>query len=87
MPLLKPLFRIILMSATLEAEKISNYFGGCPVLSVPGRTFPVDVRFLEDAVEYTSWKVVEGSQYARRGKDKFYRYKWVSHLLRGRVKS
>lgn len=63
------------MSATLEAEKISNYFGGCPVLSVPGRTFPVDVRFLEDAVEYTSWKVVEGSQYARRIKDKFYRNK------------
>ena len=63
------------MSATLEAEKISNYFGGCPVLSVPGRTFPVDVRFLEDAVEYTGWKVVEGSQYARRIKDKFYRNK------------
>ncbi len=56
------------MSATLEADKISNYFGGCPVLSVPGRTFPVDVRFLEDAVEFTGWKVTEGSQYARRGK-------------------
>lgn len=56
------------MSATLEAEKISNYFGGCPVLTVPGRTFPVDVRFLEDAVELTRWKVTEGSQYAIRGK-------------------
>ena len=63
------------MSATLEADKISNYFGGCPVLSVPGRTFPVDVRFLEDAVEFTGWKVVESSPYARRGKDKFYRNK------------
>ena len=55
------------MSATLEAEKISSYFGGCPVLSVPGRTFPVDVRYLEDAVELTKWKVTEGSQYAIRG--------------------
>lgn len=63
------------MSATLEAEKISSYFGRCPVLSVPGRTFPVDVRFLEDAVEYTGWKVTEGSRYARRCKDKFYRNK------------
>ncbi|PIL32118.1 hypothetical protein GSI_06824 [Ganoderma sinense ZZ0214-1] len=71
----RPDLKIVLMSATLEAEKISNYFGGCPVLSVPGRTFPVDVRFLEDAVEYTGWKVVEGSQYARRVKDKFYRNK------------
>ncbi|KAI0374315.1 P-loop containing nucleoside triphosphate hydrolase protein [Pilatotrama ljubarskyi] len=71
----RPDLKIVLMSATLEAEKISNYFGGCPVLSVPGRTFPVDVRFLEDAVEFTGWKVTEGSPYARRGKDKYYRNK------------
>ncbi|KAI0778038.1 P-loop containing nucleoside triphosphate hydrolase protein [Trametes elegans] len=71
----RPDLKIVLMSATLEAEKISNYFGGCPVLSVPGRTFPVDVRFLEDAVEFTRWKVTEGSPYARRGKDKFYKNK------------
>ncbi|RPD63094.1 P-loop containing nucleoside triphosphate hydrolase protein [Lentinus tigrinus ALCF2SS1-6] len=71
----RPELKIVLMSATLEAEKISNYFGGCPVLSVPGRTFPVDVRFLEDAVEFCGWKVTEGSQYARRGKDKYHRNK------------
>ncbi|KAH9944510.1 P-loop containing nucleoside triphosphate hydrolase protein [Epithele typhae] len=71
----RPDLKIVLMSATLEAEKISAYFGGCPVLSVPGRTFPVDVRFLEDAVETTRWKVTEGSQYAIRGKDKFSRTK------------
>lgn len=55
------------MSATVEAEKISDYFGGAPVFYVPGRTFPVDVRFLEDAIELTQWKVTEGSQYARHG--------------------
>lgn len=54
------------MSATLDAEKISGYFGGCPILCVPGRTFPVDVRFLEDAVELTQWTIKEGSQYAKR---------------------
>lgn len=62
------------MSATLEAEKISAYFGGCPVLSVPGRTFPVDVQFLEDAVQLTGWKVTEGSAYARRGMKSFARH-------------
>lgn len=55
------------MSATVDAEKISNYFGGTPILKVPGRTFPVDVRFLEDAIELTKWKVTENSPYARRG--------------------
>ncbi|KAI0670050.1 P-loop containing nucleoside triphosphate hydrolase protein [Trametes maxima] len=83
----RPDLKIVLMSATLEAEKISNYFGGCPVLSVPGRTFPVDVRFLEDAVEFTKWKVTEGSPYARRGKDKFYRNKgkpeWTEETAAG----
>ena len=61
------LLRVVLMSATLDAEKFSNYFGGCPVLQVPGRTFPVEVRYLEDAVEFTKWKVAEGSPYAMRG--------------------
>ncbi|KAL1952101.1 hypothetical protein VTO73DRAFT_1250 [Trametes versicolor] len=83
----RPDLKIVLMSATLDAEKISAYFGGCPILSVPGRTFPVDVRFLEDAVELTKWKVTEGSPYARRGKDKFYRNKakleWTEETAAG----
>lgn len=65
--------KIVLMSATLDAAKISSYFGGCPTLQVPGRTFPVSVQFLEDAVEYTKWAIQEGSPYAMassKGKDK-----------------
>ncbi len=34
--------RVLLMSATLNAELFSNYFGGAPVIEIPGRTFPVD---------------------------------------------
>jgi len=56
------------MSATVDAEKISAFFGGCPTMHVPGRTFPVDIRYLEDAVEYAEWSVAEGSPYARRRK-------------------
>ncbi|KAK5065094.1 hypothetical protein LTR84_000930 [Exophiala bonariae] len=43
--------KVILMSATVDASKFSDYFGGAPVLDLPGRTFPVEVGFLEDAVE------------------------------------
>lgn len=46
--------RIILMSATVDAQKFSNYFGGAPILDLPGRTFPVEVGFLEDAIEATN---------------------------------
>ena len=54
------------MSATVDAEKLATYFGGCPILRIPGRTFPVDVRYLEDAIEFTQWHITESSPYARR---------------------
>jgi ATP-dependent RNA helicase DHX29 len=45
--------KVILMSATADAAKFSMYFAGAPVLTVPGRTYPVEVRYLEDAIEHT----------------------------------
>jgi ATP-dependent helicase HrpB len=35
--------RIVVMSATLDAERASAFLGGCPVLDVPGRMFPVEI--------------------------------------------
>lgn len=46
-------FKIILMSATVDASKFSTYFENAPVLAIPGRTFPVKLGFLEDAIEAT----------------------------------
>lgn len=47
--------KVVLMSATVDAEKFSKYMGGAPVLNVPGRTFPVQVKYLEDALEVTGY--------------------------------
>ncbi len=41
------------MSATVNASKFSNYFDNCPIIEIPGRTFPVKVEFLEDVIEET----------------------------------
>ena len=38
-------FRLIVTSATLDAEKFSSFFGSVPIFRIPGRTFPVDVMF------------------------------------------
>lgn len=35
--------KIVVMSATLDAGKFQNYFESCPLMSVPGRTFPVEI--------------------------------------------
>ena len=48
--------KVVLMSATVDADRFSTYLGGAPVLNVPGRTFPVQVRYLEDAVELTGYQ-------------------------------
>lgn len=53
----RPDLRILLMSATVDAEKIADYMGGCPVIQVPGRTFPVNPYFLEDAVERAHYRL------------------------------
>ena len=45
-----PGVRLILMSATLHVDLFSSYFGGCPVVRVPGFTHPVTDLYLEDAL-------------------------------------
>jgi ATP-dependent RNA helicase DHX8/PRP22 len=37
--------KIIVTSATLDAEKFSGYFFNCPIFTIPGRTFPVEVLY------------------------------------------
>lgn len=37
--------KIVVMSATLDAQKFQEYFLNAPLLKVPGRTFPVDVFY------------------------------------------
>ncbi|XP_024993448.1 DExH-box ATP-dependent RNA helicase DExH6 isoform X1 [Cynara cardunculus var. scolymus] len=45
-----PHLRVVLMSATLDAERISQYFGGCPIIRVPGFTYNVKRFYLEDVL-------------------------------------
>ncbi|KAI0244562.1 hypothetical protein L0F63_007015 [Massospora cicadina] len=47
--------RVVLMSATVDAHAFSTYFGNCPVLQVPGRTFPVQVHHLEAVLQMTGY--------------------------------
>ena len=49
--------KLIVTSATMNAEGFSKFFGGAPIFTIPGRTFPVDVLFsktpCEDYVDST----------------------------------
>ncbi|XP_033625049.1 ATP-dependent RNA helicase DHX29-like [Asterias rubens] len=58
--------RVILMSATIESAKLSAYFHHCPVVNIPGRTFPVQVFHVEDVIENTNYVLDGDSPYAVR---------------------
>jgi HrpA-like RNA helicase len=37
--------KVVIMSATLDIEKVSRYFGEAPVFSVPGKMWQVDIYY------------------------------------------
>ncbi|GAB5606337.1 ATP-dependent RNA helicase HrpA [Sideroxyarcus sp. TK5] len=41
----RPDLKLIITSATLDAERFSRHFSGAPVLQVSGRTYPVEIRY------------------------------------------
>jgi ATP-dependent RNA helicase DHX8/PRP22 len=41
-------FKLIVTSATLDAEKFSRYFLDCPIFTIPGRTFPVEILYCKE---------------------------------------
>ncbi|KAL0770239.1 hypothetical protein Bca101_035389 [Brassica carinata] len=41
----RPDLRLIVTSATLDAEKFSGYFFDCNIFKIPGRSFPVEILY------------------------------------------
>jgi ATP-dependent helicase HrpA len=41
----RPDLKIIVTSATIDLERFSEFFDGAPIISVTGRTYPVEVRY------------------------------------------
>ena len=43
--------KLIVTSATMNAERFSKFFGGAPEFIIPGRTFPVDIQYSRSPCE------------------------------------
>lgn len=54
--------KIIIMSATLNHDKFSEFLGGCPVFEIPGRCYPVKNTFLD----YVGVKDLQTPNYLKR---------------------
>ncbi|KAJ6729345.1 ATP-DEPENDENT RNA HELICASE [Salix viminalis] len=44
----RPDLKLVVMSATLEAEKFQGYFGEAPLMKVPGRLHPVEIFYTQE---------------------------------------
>jgi pre-mRNA-splicing factor ATP-dependent RNA helicase DHX15/PRP43 len=41
----RPELKVVVMSATLNAERFQQYFTGSPLIDVPGRMYPVEIFY------------------------------------------
>lgn len=44
----RPDLKLICTSATLDAAKFATYFWGCPIFTIPGRTYPVETLYTKE---------------------------------------
>ncbi|KAF8527374.1 P-loop containing nucleoside triphosphate hydrolase protein [Hysterangium stoloniferum] len=44
----RPDLKVIVTSATLDAEKFSKYFFESPIFTIPGRTYPVEILYTKE---------------------------------------
>ncbi|KAI8378249.1 P-loop containing nucleoside triphosphate hydrolase protein [Choanephora cucurbitarum] len=53
---LRPELKILIMSATLDVAKFSDFFDECPIFEIPGRTFPVEVIYPPENIKLATLK-------------------------------
>ena len=44
----RPDLKLIVTSATLDAEKFARYFHECPIFTIPGRPYPVEILYTKE---------------------------------------
>eukprot|EP00250_Pteridium_aquilinum_P021505 c25147_g1_i1 orf=845-4309(-) len=75
----RPDLRIVLMSATLNAELFSKFFNSAPTCHIPGFTHPVKAHFLEDVLELTGHRLTELNQIDDYGQSKSWKMQKQVH--------
>ncbi len=62
--------KLIVTSATMDAQKFADFFGNVPTFTIPGRTFPVDCLYSKNHVEdYVDAAVKQSIQVHLTGND------------------
>ncbi|XP_052726074.1 DExH-box ATP-dependent RNA helicase DExH5, mitochondrial isoform X4 [Vigna angularis] len=80
----RPELKLILMSATLDAELFSSYFNNASTMKIPGFTYPVRTQFLEDILEISGYRLTPDNQIDDYGPERIWK---MNKQLPGKRKS
>ncbi|CAL0316400.1 unnamed protein product [Lupinus luteus] len=69
----RPELKLILMSATLDAELFSSYFNRAPIMNIPGFTYPVKTHFLENILDMTGYRLTPYNQIDDYGQERMWK--------------
>ncbi|OIW15110.1 hypothetical protein TanjilG_08597 [Lupinus angustifolius] len=69
----RPELKLVLMSATLDAELFSSYFSGAAVIKIPGFTYPVQTHFLENILEMSGYSLTHDNQIDDYGQERIWK--------------
>jgi len=50
----RPDLKLIVTSATIDVDRFAQHFSGAPVIEIAGRSFPVEIEYLEEHAEFTA---------------------------------
>ncbi|KAK0456179.1 P-loop containing nucleoside triphosphate hydrolase protein, partial [Armillaria borealis] len=75
--------KVVLMSATINHETFIRYFGGAPLLTIPGFTHPVTDLYLEDVISLIDYRppAVKPAQKESREEQEAFRAGYASSGL------
>ncbi|KAK0198729.1 P-loop containing nucleoside triphosphate hydrolase protein [Armillaria mellea] len=75
--------KVVLMSATINHETFIRYFGGAPLLTIPGFTHPVTDLYLEDVISLIEYRppAVKPAQKETREEQEAFRTGYASSGL------
>lgn len=63
--------KLILMSATIDSERLSTYFDDCPVIHIEGLAYPVQALYLEDVLNVINYRLPNDSPGQNKGGKRF----------------
>ena len=77
----RPDMKVLLMSATVQADLFAKYFDGAGILTSKGRTFPVEEFYLERCLQLTKYRLPADSPCRLRNQGEWQKHSFAVRII------